>query len=81
MSVLLLTDKEQAIPVAVQRNGLRAVLAGPGKRSLRAVLERLHVAHVHAAELNAADPGLESFVDLDTPEDLAKADTRRKANP
>ncbi len=28
--VLLLTDKEQAIPVEVQRNGLRAVLAGAG---------------------------------------------------
>lgn len=28
--VLLLTDKEQAIPVQVQRNGLRAVLAGAG---------------------------------------------------
>lgn len=28
--VLLLTDKEQAIPVAVERNGLRAVLAGAG---------------------------------------------------
>jgi len=28
--VLLLTDKEQAIPVAVQRSGLRAVLAGAG---------------------------------------------------
>jgi rod shape-determining protein MreC len=28
--VLLLTDKDQAIPVAVQRNGLRAVLAGAG---------------------------------------------------
>lgn len=28
--VLQLTDKEQAIPVAVQRNGLRAVLAGAG---------------------------------------------------
>ena len=28
--VLLLTDKDQAIPVSVQRNGLRAVLAGAG---------------------------------------------------
>ena len=28
--VLLLTDKEQAIPVEVQRNGLRAILAGAG---------------------------------------------------
>lgn len=28
--VLLLTDKQQAIPVQVQRNGLRAVLAGAG---------------------------------------------------
>ena len=57
---------------------IRALLDGDGKRSLRAVLERLHVAHVHAAELNAADPGLESFVDLDTPEDLAKAKHPKK---
>ena len=28
--ILLLTDKDQAIPVEVQRNGLRAVLAGAG---------------------------------------------------
>ena len=28
--VLLLTDKDQAIPVEVQRNGLRAILAGAG---------------------------------------------------
>jgi rod shape-determining protein MreC len=33
--VLLLTDKDQAIPVAVQRNGLRAVLAGAGVMELR----------------------------------------------
>ena len=57
---------------------IRALLDGDGKRSLRAVLERLHVAHVHAAELNAADPGLASFVDLDTPEDLAKAKHQKK---
>lgn len=52
---------------------VRALLDGDGKRSLRAALERLRVAHVHAAELNAADPGLASFVDLDTPEDLEMA--------
>ena len=57
---------------------IRALLDGDGKRSLRAALERLHVAHVHAAELNAADPGLASFVDLDTPEDLAKAKHQKK---
>ena len=60
---------------------VRALATGEGKRSLRAALERLQVAYVHAADLITADPGLDSFVDLDTPEDLAKADTRRKANP
>ena len=52
---------------------VRALATGEGKRSLRAALERLQVAYVHAADLIAADPGLGSFVDLDTPEDLAKA--------
>ena len=52
---------------------VRALATGNGKRSLRAALERLQVAYVHAADLIAADPGLGSFVDLDTPEDLAKA--------
>jgi molybdopterin-guanine dinucleotide biosynthesis protein A len=52
---------------------VRALATGEGKRSLRAALERLQVAYVHAADLITADPGLDSFVDLDTPEDLAKA--------
>ena len=41
--------------------------------ALRAVLERLPVAYVDEAELLAADPGLHSFFDLDTPQDLAAA--------
>jgi molybdenum cofactor guanylyltransferase len=57
---------------------VRALAAGDGKRSLRAVLERLHVACVHEADLIAADPGLQSFVDLDTPEDLAKAQNQKE---
>jgi rod shape-determining protein MreC len=32
--VTLLTDKDQAIPIQVQRNGLRAVLAGAGAGTL-----------------------------------------------
>ena len=52
---------------------VRALATGEGKRSLRAALERLQVAYVHAADLITADPGLDSFIDLDTPEDLAKA--------
>jgi molybdopterin-guanine dinucleotide biosynthesis protein A len=58
---------------------VRALAAGDGKRSLRAALERLHVAYVHEADLIAADPGLHSFVDLDTPEDLAKAKNQKEA--
>lgn len=52
---------------------IRALLAGEGKRSLRAALERLNVCYVGESELLAADPGLRSFFDLDTPDDLAAA--------
>ncbi len=51
----------------------RETLAGSGKRSLRAVLERLDVCRVNEVDLQAADPGLRSFFDLDTPEDVALA--------
>ncbi|WP_153109089.1 molybdenum cofactor guanylyltransferase [Propionivibrio limicola] len=52
---------------------LRATLAGPGKHSLRAALERLLVCRVDEKSLLAADPELASFVDLDTPADVAVA--------
>jgi len=52
---------------------IQDLLAGDGKRSLRAALERLNVCYVDESELRAADPGLRSFFDLDTPEDLAQA--------
>lgn len=52
---------------------IRALLASDGKRSLREALERLPVRYVNEADLLAADPGLRSFFDLDTPQDLAKA--------
>lgn len=53
---------------AIQNN-----LASGGKNSLRAVLERLNVCYVDEAEMLAADPGLRSFFDLDTPQDVAQA--------
>lgn len=52
---------------------IQGLLAGGGKRSLRAALERLNVCYVDESELRAADPGLRSFFDLDTPQDLAQA--------
>ena len=52
---------------------IRAHLAGGGKNSLRAVLERLQVRYVDQAELLKADPALHSFFDLDTPQDVAIA--------
>ena len=48
-------------------------LAGGGKNSLRAVLEKLQVRYVDEAELLKADPGLRSFFDLDTRDDMEKA--------
>lgn len=44
-----------------------------GQRSLRAALDRLNVCYVGESDLLAADPGLRSFFDLDTPQDLAAA--------
>jgi molybdopterin-guanine dinucleotide biosynthesis protein A len=52
---------------------IQAHLAGGGKNSLRAVLEKLQVRYVDEAELLAADPGSRSFFDLDTPQDVAAA--------
>ena len=52
---------------------IQAILSGPGKRSLRAALEQLNVCYVDESELQAADPGMRSFFDLDTPQDLAAA--------
>ena len=47
--------------------------ADDGQRSLRAALDRLNVCYVGESDLLAADPGLRSFFDLDTPQDLAAA--------
>ena len=52
---------------------LQAFLAEPGKHSLRGALERLTVCHVDGNRLQGADPGLRSFLDLDTPDDVEVA--------
>ena len=52
---------------------LESVLNGDGKHSLRAALERLNVCHVDESCLRESDPGLRSFVDLDTPQELDRA--------
>ena len=52
---------------------LQVILRGGGKRSLRSALEALDVRYVDESELLAVDPGLRSFFDLDTPQDLAAA--------
>ena len=52
---------------------IQAFLAAPGKHSLRGALERLAVCRVHESRLQGVDPGLRSFIDLDTPDDVAAA--------
>jgi molybdopterin-guanine dinucleotide biosynthesis protein A len=54
-------------------DAIRSHLAGGGKNSMRAVLEKLQVRYVEEAELMKADPALHSFFDLDTPQDVARA--------
>lgn len=52
---------------------IRGILAGDGKHSLRALLERLDVCYLDETVLSDADPHLRSFFDLDTPQDVAQA--------
>lgn len=58
---------------------VRDCLNGSGKHSLRALLDKLQVRYVEEIELQAADPQLRSFFDLDTPQDLAKAMSQEEA--
>jgi len=51
---------------------VQGMLRGNGKRSLRAAIERLHVRYVDESELMESDGDLHSFIDLDTPQDLAR---------
>lgn len=61
----------------------RALLDGDGTRGLCKALEQLKVCYVDESDLLAADPGLRSFFDLDTPQDVAtaKLDSNRTRNP
>jgi molybdopterin-guanine dinucleotide biosynthesis protein A len=52
---------------------VRGCLAGNGKHSLRELLEQMQVRYVEEHELRATDPSLRSFIDLDTPQDVAVA--------
>ena len=52
---------------------LHEILGSSGKKSLRALLDTLQVRYVNEAEMHSADPGLRSFFDLDTPQDVAYA--------
>ncbi len=52
---------------------LQVSLTMPGKHSLRGALERLTVCRVHDNRLQRVDPSLRSFIDLDTPDDVAAA--------
>jgi molybdopterin-guanine dinucleotide biosynthesis protein A len=52
---------------------IRAHLAGGGKNSLRAVLEKISVRYVDEPELFGVGSTRRSFFDLDTPQDVAIA--------
>jgi len=52
---------------------LRTVLARPGKPGLFAALPELDVCPVNEHDLSDIDGELRSFIDLDTPEDAARA--------
>lgn len=49
------------------------VLLARGERSLRALLEQVDVRYLEADELSAADPGLRSLINVNTPAEYAAA--------
>jgi molybdenum cofactor guanylyltransferase len=55
------------------RDELHACLRGDGTHSFRALLDRIRVCYVSEKEMQAVDPQLHSFFDLDTPQDVARA--------
>ena len=57
---------------------IQGILFSNGKRSLRSALEQLNVRYIDESELLATDPGLRSFFDLDTPQELAAARRREE---
>jgi len=52
---------------------MRNLLESEGNKSLQAVLKRLDVCYVEESQLQSVDPCLRSFLDLDTPQDMAAA--------
>ncbi|MDR0633798.1 MAG: molybdenum cofactor guanylyltransferase [Azoarcus sp.] len=52
---------------------LQATLTGAGRHALRTTLAALDVDYVDERRLRELDPTLQSFTDLDTPQDLAAA--------
>jgi len=54
-------------------DAIRTHLDSGGKNSLQAILKKLEVCYVEESQIQSADPCLRSFLDLDTPQDLAAA--------
>jgi molybdopterin-guanine dinucleotide biosynthesis protein A len=50
-----------------------ACLHGKGKHSFRALLDKIRVCYVSEEQMQAVDPQLRSFFDLDTPQDVVRA--------
>lgn len=58
---------------------VRACLLGKGKHSFRALLDKMRVCYVSEAQMQAVDPQLRSFFDLDTPQDVVRAMNQEEA--
>jgi molybdopterin-guanine dinucleotide biosynthesis protein A len=52
---------------------VQACLHGKGKHSFHALLDTMRVCYVSEAQMQAVDPQLRSFFDLDTPQDFEAA--------
>lgn len=76
MTLAARPDEWSPLPMAVRPDeagaATEAILAGAGRRSLRALLEAVRSATLPEAEWRPLDPGGRTLRDIDTPEDVTR---------
>jgi molybdopterin-guanine dinucleotide biosynthesis protein A len=74
-AVPVIDGRQQPLCAAYQRSSARLIeaLANAGERRLTAVTEQLNSRRIDEAELQAIDPDLRSFLNVNTPADYSRA--------
>ncbi|MFQ6012562.1 MAG: molybdenum cofactor guanylyltransferase [Thermoplasmata archaeon] len=82
--ILRTSGRDNLIIAAYRRGALRRAserALGDGERAVRAILSHLRVARLTEEDLTGIPYGLHSIFDIDTPEDLARAEDLLRLGP